>query len=149
MKHSDQEINKSRKSIAQSSLLQIKRHKNRTDFGNLSQGFKGLPRPFLPVGQVETQRPQGCSRRYSLHFCTSNRTSRPSAGLNSTPVKAFTGQASMQTWHLPQGLSRGEPISRGASVRTETNRTRGPNCSVKSRQLLPIHPKPARWAASL
>ena len=149
MMHGDQEIDKSRKSIAQSGLLRIKPHKNRMKFGNLSQGFKGLPRPFLPVGQVETQRPQGCSRRYSLHFCTSNRTSRPSAGLNSIPVKAFTGQASMQTWHLPQGLSRGGPALSGASVRTETNRTRGPNCSLKSRQLLPIHPKPAKWAASL
>ena len=51
---------------------------------------------------------------------------------------------------LPQRGSIGVPVlENGKSVRTVVHLTRGPYCGVMRRQLLPIHPSPARWAAIL
>ena len=43
----------------------------------------------------------------------------------------------------------GSAVLRGALVRTVPHLTLGPASGVMRRQLLPIHPSPARWAASL
>ena len=41
------------------------------------------------------------------------------------------------------------PVSNGAFVRTEAILSRGPNSGVISKQFFPIHPNPARLAATL